>query len=297
MKLNELLTESQHTELMMLKEGPIGAIGRGIAKGIGGLAKGAGMIAGIGKGLKTAYQKGKATSAAHIGGDVPKSTDPEAQATYDKEYAKLTTPQAQPAAAAAAPAQTAASAAAAQSAAPAQTAAPAAGATPDAATQARIAAAPQGYDTETGKPNPAAKPAAAPAAEPAAAEQPAAAPATDITKIQQTISKLPPEQKKEIVDILQADPAIKKSAPAPAAEKPAASAQPAAAPAAGGEQKPGFLKTATDKIQDKAKAKAGTQPSQAEIDADRARIMGPTSDSIIRRRPSIVEGFSLYRKK
>ena len=293
MKLNELLTESQHAELTMLKEGPIGAIGRGIAKGIGGLAKGAGMIAGIGKGLKTAYQKGKATSAAHIGGDVPARTDPAAQATYDKEYARLTTPQAQPAAAAAAPAQTAAPAA------PAQTAAPAAGATPDAATQARIAAAPQGYDTETGKPNPApsAKPAAAPAAQPAAAEQPAAAPAADITKIQQTISKLPPEQKKEIVDILQADPAIKKAAPAPAAEKPAAPAQPAAAPAAGGEQKPGFLKTATDKIQDKAKAQAGTKPSQAEIDADRARIMGPTSDSIVRKQPAIVEGFSLYRKK
>lgn len=90
MRLNEIITEGT------LEEGPLGAIGRGVAKGLGGLAKGAGMIAGVGKGLKTAYQKGKATSAAHIGGDVPaqpKKPDPEAQATYDKEYKKLTAPQ------------------------------------------------------------------------------------------------------------------------------------------------------------------------------------------------------------
>lgn len=38
-------------------------------------------------------------------------------------------------------------------------------------------------------------------------------------------------------------------------------------------------------------------PSQAEMDADRERIMGPTSDSIIRTRPMMVEGFSLFRKR
>ena len=37
-------------------------------------------------------------------------------------------------------------------------------------------------------------------------------------------------------------------------------------------------------------------PSQAEIDASRERIMGPTSDSIIRTRPIMAEGFSLFRK-
>jgi hypothetical protein len=46
-----------------------------------------------------------------------------------------------------------------------------------------------------------------------------------------------------------------------------------------------------------AKKPAGKAPSQAEIDADRERIMGPTSDSIIRKRPAIVEGFSLFRKQ
>jgi len=37
-------------------------------------------------------------------------------------------------------------------------------------------------------------------------------------------------------------------------------------------------------------------PDQATIDAERERIMGPTSDSIIRTRPIMAEGFSLFRK-
>ena len=37
-------------------------------------------------------------------------------------------------------------------------------------------------------------------------------------------------------------------------------------------------------------------PDQATIDAERERIMGPTSDSIIRTRPMMAEGFSLFRK-
>jgi hypothetical protein len=38
-------------------------------------------------------------------------------------------------------------------------------------------------------------------------------------------------------------------------------------------------------------------PSLAEIDADRERIMGVTSDSVIRTRPMMAEGFSLFRKR
>jgi hypothetical protein len=38
-------------------------------------------------------------------------------------------------------------------------------------------------------------------------------------------------------------------------------------------------------------------PSQATMDADRERMMGPTSDSIIRTRPMMAEGFSLFRKR
>jgi hypothetical protein len=45
-----------------------------------------------------------------------------------------------------------------------------------------------------------------------------------------------------------------------------------------------------------AKKTAGKAPSQAEIDADRERTMGPTSDSIMRMRPALVERFSLFRK-
>jgi hypothetical protein len=102
MRLTEILTESQQQEL---EEGPLGAIGRGLAKGIGGVAKAAGMIGGVAGGVKQAYQKGKATSTAHIAGDVPKAApDPAAKAAYDKEYAKLTQPAA-PAPQASAPAQ------------------------------------------------------------------------------------------------------------------------------------------------------------------------------------------------
>lgn len=48
------------------------------------------------------------------------------------------------------------------------------------------------------------------------------------------------------------------------------------------------------KQQTKQTAKA---PTQAEIDADRERIMGNNSESIVRRRPMMAEGFSLFRKR
>ena len=97
MRINELLIEDQETD-----EGVLGSIGRGVAAGLGGIAKGAGMVAGVGTGMKKAFQKGKATSAAHIAGDVPKppkTSNPD----FDAEYARLT----QPAPAAQKPAATA----------------------------------------------------------------------------------------------------------------------------------------------------------------------------------------------
>jgi len=45
------------------------------------------------------------------------------------------------------------------------------------------------------------------------------------------------------------------------------------------------------------KKMAAKAPSQATVDADRERTMGPTSDSIIRKQPSLAEGFSLFRKR
>lgn len=52
---------------------------------------------------------------------------------------------------------------------------------------------------------------------------------------------------------------------------------------------------ANQKVKEPKKKPAA--PSQAEMDADRERIMGPTSDSIIRTRPMMAEGFSLFRKR
>ena len=45
------------------------------------------------------------------------------------------------------------------------------------------------------------------------------------------------------------------------------------------------------------KKQAAPAQTQAEIDADRERIMGVTSDSIVRRQPMMAEGFSLFRKR
>jgi hypothetical protein len=47
-----------------------------------------------------------------------------------------------------------------------------------------------------------------------------------------------------------------------------------------------------------AKTKQQAQaPTQAQMDADRDKIMGVTSDSIVRRQPMMAEGFSLFRKR
>ena len=66
MRINEIIVEQQ------LDEGPlgsaVGAVGRGIGKVIGGVAKGVGAIAGIGAGAKKAFQKGKQASTDVIGG-------------------------------------------------------------------------------------------------------------------------------------------------------------------------------------------------------------------------------------
>jgi hypothetical protein len=89
MRLNEILTESQD-----LEEGPLDAIGRGAAKVVGGVAKGAGMIGGIAGGVKKAYQKGKAISTARIAGEEPPEqtqTAPQ-QAPADPYAAKQTAP-------------------------------------------------------------------------------------------------------------------------------------------------------------------------------------------------------------
>ena len=111
-----------------------------------------------------------------------------------------------------------------------------------------------------------------------------------------------------------AKPGNPNAAPAPAAEpttepaatQPAPAADPAAAPApvktrTGGRVK-GQLSQDPRAVKRReanaAKTKqAAPAQSQAEIDADRERIMGVTSDSIVRRQPMMAEGFSLFRKR
>jgi hypothetical protein len=73
MRINELLSENQVDEISL------GGIGRGIEKGLGGLAKGVGYVAGIPGGLAQKYQQGKARATAGIGGTLaepPKQPNP-----------------------------------------------------------------------------------------------------------------------------------------------------------------------------------------------------------------------------
>lgn len=123
---------------------------------------------------------------------------------------------------------------------------------------------------------------AAPAADPVAAQAPAqptpqAAPSpvaqkageTLYAQVKANVSKLDKKGKQRILALLQ------KSLEAPAV---ATKAAPVATPA------------------DAPKKKRAVAPSQAEIDADRNRIMGVTSDSVIRTGKVMAEGFSLYKK-
>ena len=267
MRLNEFITEDKQ----QLDEGPIGSLGKAVGKGVGGLAKGvgavAGGIAGIGKAVKKGFQSGKAT----VAGDPDPNAEPAAPTGGGGS--------AQPAAAAAAaPAGGGGAAAPAQQPA-AQPAAPTGGG--GAAATAQPAAAPAGGGGG-----------AAPAQSPAAkagqqAQQPAAKAATPYKAAQDAVSKLDKRGKQNLLKLLQKEfPQAAPAAAAPAqqpATEPAATAaapaqQPAAEPAATAAP---AAEPAPSKKRGGRKAKPAA-PSQAEIDADRQRVMGPTSDSIIR---------------
>ena len=222
MRINEILTESHQ-----LDEGPLGAIGRGIGKVVGGAAKGIGAIAGgvvgAGTALKKGYQSGKA-----VVGDDP---DPNAGKPG------YTPPEEAPAAA-----PTAAGGAAAPA---------AGGAAPTAAGGAAPASGP-------GDPTPLLSPAqlaakrdpnaaADPAADAAAADDKARAGEKIYSQVKSSIDKLDNEGKTRILDL------IKKSIQSTPAEPDAsAAADGAAAPtgdpkAAGGAAAPtGDPKAAAD---------------------------------------------------
>jgi hypothetical protein len=141
-------------------------------------------------------------------------------------------------------------------------AAPAAGAPAKPAAGAAPAAEPAAPAVEpAATPAPAAATTPAPAAEPAAAPAPAA-PAADTTAAPTTTTP-PKKTGGRVKGQLSQDPRAVKRREANAA---------------------------------KAKQQAQA-PDQAEIDASRDRIMGVTSDSIVRRQPMMAEGFSLFRKR
>ena len=309
MKINEILTESQVTELT---EGPLlNKIGAGIGKVAGTVAKGvgavAGGVAGAGTALKKGWNAGKA-AVARAGDDEPETAGgPEAQpsATDINKDGPAGTAQAKPL-------QGQAKVAADKTAAATADQDPAtAGQTMYSQVKANIgkldkkgkqrilqllqksiaapepqAAAPQAGAGAMGQmanqltkptaPKPAAtvKPAFGGDSEPAA--EPQAAPT--------------------------AAPTATQTAPAPVAPTAEPTAAPTAPPKKTGGRVKGQLSQDPRAVKRREANAAKTKQqapasSQAEIDADRQRIMGVTSDSIVRRQPMMAESFSLFRKR
>ena len=315
MKITEILVESQQ-----LDEGPLlNKIGSAIGKGAGALAKGvgavAGGVAGAGTAIKKGFQAGKDT-VAQAGDDAPAAATAKPAAgapATAQSAAPVGGATAQPTAgdvnkagpagtAPAKPLQGQAKVAA------DKTAAATAGQNQAAAGQTMYSQVKANIDKldKKGKqrilqllqksiaaPAAGAAPAAAPAAEPAATPAPAAA-----------TTPAPAAEPAATTPAPAAEPAT--TTPAPAATAPAA--EPAAAPTTtaptkrtGGRVK-GQLSQDPRAVKRReanaAKTKQQAQtPNQAEIDADRNRIMGVTSDSIVRRQPMMSESFSLFRKR
>ena len=259
MRINEIIVEQQ------LDEGPlgsaVGAVGRGIGKVIGGVAKGVGAIAGIGAGAKKAFAKGKQASTDVIGGTGQGADAPVQKAA---PAATAAAPAAAPAGGGAAqPAAQPAAGGAAQggapAAAPAQPAAQGGAAQPAAQPAAKPAAGsgdvdaiiqqvdqlqpPEKKEVLAALQKPAAPAKEEPAAQPgAAAEQPAAEPAAQGGAEQQPNDGLTQGQR----DQQQAVQQMKATADANAAASGKNNEAEAAAKAAAA--KPGFQRTAADKL-------------------------------------------------
>jgi hypothetical protein len=327
MKIHEILVESQQ-----LDEGPLlNKIGSAIGKGVGTLAKGvgavAGGVAGAGTAMKKGWDAGKA-AVGRAGDDEPETAAPAAGAAAPAEKPAVGAaqpaltggptagaapaaepvggPTAQPAAgdvnkagpagtAAAKPLQGAAKVAA------DKTAAATAGQDSSAAGQTMYAQVKANIDKldKKGKQRILQllqKSMAAPAAKPAAGAAPVAAPAAT-----------PAPAAAEPTAPASAAPEAPAAEPTAAAPTAAPAAEPTAAPAPVAPKKTGGRvkgQLSQDpravKRRDANAAKTKQQApasSQAEIDADRERIMGVTSDSIVRRQPVMAESFSLFRKR
>jgi len=145
----------------------------------------------------------------------------------------------------------------------------------------------QGREEPTAKASaaPAASTTAAPAADPAA-EKAAKIGVGQINKI------IPTLRTRDLMSLqanLEKTIASKKKTPdTPPAEQPVAAPAATPTPAAG---------TAEPVIKGKKKAAPKVaKPNQAEIDADRARLMGTNSESTVKKGRVVAESFSLYRK-
>lgn len=289
MKITEIITESQQ-----INEGPLGsaagAVARGAGKVIGGVAKGVGALAGIPGGVKKAFQKGKQAATDFIGGKDEPADSGAAQ------------PAAEPAAAqgGAAPAQQ-----------PAQK------------PQGFVQGFKQGLTGKSQEPtttsaiNKQGPTGTAPARVAGGAQQQAIAKTAqaaggDVEKANQTvyaqvkaqINNLDKKGKQRILQLLQ------KSIQQTPAQPAAASAQAAPATGPGSQTVPATpgapARTEPDlNAPEQKPAAAGKKPatpkkkvapSQAEIDADRNRLIGQTSDSVIRTGKVVAESFTFYRR-
>jgi hypothetical protein len=294
MKITEILVESRE-----LEEGPllnkfgsaVGKVAGTVAKGVGAVAGG---VAGAGTALKKGWNAGKA-AVARAGDDEPETAGgPEAQpsATDINKDGPAGTAQAKPL-------QGQAKVAADKTAAATADQDPAtAGQTMYSQVKANI-----GKLDKKGKQRILQllqKSMAAP--EPQAAAPQAADPgAGAMGQMANQLSK--PPAKVEPAAEPQAAPAPAPTAPAPTAPaaEPTAAPAPVAPKKTGGRVK-GQLSQDPRAVKRREANAAKTKQqapaaSQAEIDADRERIMGVTSDSIVRRQPMMAEGFSLFRKR
>jgi len=280
MKINELLVESQQ-----LDEGPftqaVGKVGGKIAKG----------VANVGKDLKTGFKAGySGEQPAARDPNVPMNpttgkplTEPERQAhqdaggKFDGETGDLI-----PSDTKAAPAKSGGLKGALNS-------------FKQGFTKGYKGATTPASDTTTAAPADQTAPAAgaAPTSQAAPEPTPAANPKADaqskvgvgqINKIIPTLRTRDLMSLKKNLDAVIASKQKQPAAtpePAPAATAPAADTTTAAAP--------------TEPVKKTRKQKAA--PTQAEIDADRERLMGPGSESVAKKGRIVSESFSLYRKQ
>ena len=286
MRINEIIVEQQLDEGTL--GSAVGAVGRGIGKVIGGVAKGVGAIAGIGAGAKKAFQKGKQASTDVIGG-----TGQGADAPVQK---------AAPAATAAAPAAAPAGGGPAGGGAAQPAAQPAAGGAAQGGAPAAAPAQPAAQPAaQGGAAQPAAKPAAgggdvdaiiqqvdqlqppekkevlAALQKPAAPakEEPAAQPAADANAAAQPAAQSGAEQQPDDGltqgqrDQQQAVQQMKTTADANAAASGQRNEVEAAGKAAAA--KPGFQRTAADKLAIKQAQDMGVKVEDIEDDPTRIR--------------------------